>query len=62
MAKKKKKAWKKPKTRPITQKEYLQTLIQFSERAITKQGTGIDDFFANQAKRLKKELAQLNKK
>ena len=63
MAKKKKaKTKKKLRTRPITQKEYLQILIDYSERAIDGRGGSIDEFFANQANRLRKQLKELSKK
>lgn len=59
---KKQKAKKKLKTRPITQKEYLQHLIDVSEDAISGRGGSIDEYFANQAKRLRKQLKELSKK
>lgn len=63
MAKKKtrktKKTFKQPKRRKITQEEYLETLIRFSERAITGYGSGVDEFFKQQAARLRKELEEL---
>lgn len=61
MAKKKKpvKKSQKPRHRPITQAEYLETLIKFSRRAITGHGSGVDEFFEQQAKRLEKQLEDL---
>lgn len=62
MAKKtKKKAKRKIKTRPVTRREYLETLIRFSERAMDGKGGSIDDFFSNQANRLRKQLKELPK-
>jgi hypothetical protein len=61
MAKKKAKQQKKAKTVPISQKEYLQILISFSERAIDNRSGSIDEFFANQANRLRKQLKELSK-
>jgi len=61
MAKKKSKK-KKPIIRQrITEEEYLERLITASERAISSHGTSIDDYFRQQADRLKKKLADLRK-
>jgi hypothetical protein len=40
------------------QEYHLNNLIIASERAITGQGSEIDQFFENQAERLKKELKE----
>ena len=47
---------------PKTEEEYLERLILVSERAITKQGTAIDEFFEQQAARLRKQLEELREK
>lgn len=38
---------------------HLETLIKFSKRNITNQGTAVDEFFENQTKRLESELKRL---
>lgn len=58
------KSTKKPASKPIkhkdiTKEEYLEILIRFSKRAITKQGSGVDDYFTQQAARLEKQLKEL---
>jgi hypothetical protein len=64
MAKKKvtKKKFKAPKRIRKTEEDRLMDLINASERAITTQGTVIDDIFKNQAARLRKELEELRLK
>lgn len=62
MAKKKKTAKRKIKTVPITEKQRLEHLIEVSERAIDGRSGSIDDFFANQAARLRKQLKELNER
>jgi disulfide oxidoreductase YuzD len=54
---------KKPqqKRHHITQEEYLEHLITVSERSVTSQGSSIDEFFQQQANRLRKELEELRK-
>jgi hypothetical protein len=54
---------KKPqqKRHHITQEEYLEHLIMVSERSVTSQGSSIDEFFQQQANRLRKELEELRK-
>lgn len=42
-----------------TEKQWIERLISISERAITKQGSDIDKFFADQAERLRKRLKEL---
>lgn len=42
--------------------EYLERLIETTEKNITSQGTTIDEFFKGQAERLKRQLAELRKK
>lgn len=39
--------------------EHLETLIMFSERAISSHGNSIDEFFTQQSERLKKQLKEL---
>lgn len=46
---------------PKNQEEYLEHLIKVSEAAITKAGSGVDEFFAQQADRIRKELEALRK-
>lgn len=45
----------------ITQEEYLEHLIMVSERSVTSQGSSIDEFFKQQADRIRKELEELRK-
>jgi hypothetical protein len=45
-----------------SQEEWLEHLILVSERAITEHGNSIDEFFAQQAARLRKELEELRLK
>lgn len=47
---------------PITPKEYLETLIKFSERAIVGPNGSTYDYFVSQTERLKKELEELKSK
>lgn len=47
---------------PRNEEEHVQRLIDVTERAITKQGTAIDQLFIEQAARLRKELADLKRK
>lgn len=61
MAKKKKPANKKVRRHTISEEEYLGTLIKFSKRAITKQGSSIDEFFTQQAERLERKLEELRR-
>lgn len=57
---KKKPAKKKPaKMIKVTDAEYLQVLINATERAISDQGNDVDKFFTDQAVRLKKRLKDL---
>lgn len=58
---KKKTAPKKVKRVPITEEEYLETLIYYSKQAITGHGTSIDEFFQGQTDRLQKRLDDLRK-
>jgi hypothetical protein len=63
----KKKVQKKKAAKPVkrvrkTEAEHLQHLINVSKNAITGQGTGIDEFFGQQAARLEKQLEQLKAK
>ena len=69
MATKKKTAKKTPKKAPKApvvkvsrEEEYLLVLIAASERAITGQGSGVDEFFTQQANRLKRQLQDLRAK
>ena len=66
MAKKKtqKKSPSKKAPKPFVRKkisdvEYLDILIGFSRRAITGQGSGVDEFFEQQATRLEKRKSEL---
>jgi hypothetical protein len=61
MATKKKSKVTKRKPEPINQEQFLEKLIELSERSVTKQGTSIDQLFENQALRLKKQLEELRK-
>ena len=47
---------------PISKEERLEHMIAVSEQADTGHGTSIDDFFKNQAKRLRSQLEDLRKK
>ena len=55
-----KKLTKKKPTKKIKQvssrEKFLEILIEASERAVTKQGSAIDEFFQRQANRLRAEL------
>lgn len=46
---------------PITEEEHLEHLIAVSMSNVTSQGTSIDEFFEQQANRLRKELEELRK-
>lgn len=65
MAKKTKAASKgitKPRTQQKTgnpEEAFLETLLRYTNKAITAQGTVIDEFFVQQAARLTKQLEQL---
>lgn len=65
MAKKKSLTKKKPAKKVIfvkrTDEEYLENLIALSEKNVTSQGTSIDELFAQQAAKLRKELEELRK-
>jgi hypothetical protein len=54
-----KKAPKPPVRRKISDVEYLDILIAASRRAITGQGSGVDEFFEQQASRLEKQKEEL---
>lgn len=60
-AKRKKPAAKKkrPAVKMDPNESYLLVLIAASERAITSQGTYVDQFFVDQTKRLKDKLEKL---
>ncbi len=60
MAKKKSKK-KQVQPRTNDQEEFLKTLIRYTERAITDQGSSIDELFTQQAVKLKKQLKELGK-
>lgn len=61
--KKKTPAKKKPAPKRLSNDEYhLLTLIAATERAITPQGTSIDDLFTQQLSRLQRELEALRAK
>lgn len=46
----------------ISNEDWLLHLIKVSENAVTGQGSSIDEFFTQQAARLKKQLQELRKK
>jgi hypothetical protein len=45
-----------------TEADHLRILIEASERAMDGRGGSIDDYFTNQAARLRKQLKQLEQK
>lgn len=47
---------------PKTQEEYLQHLIQVSERQITGMSESLDELFRTQAERIKNQLKELKTK
>lgn len=64
MAKKKpqkKKTKKVAKRVPITRVEWLENVLAITERNITPGGHAVDDCFAQQAVRIRKELEELRK-
>lgn len=62
MPKKKSKKFKPPRRVKKTEADHLRCLIDFSERAITGKGGSIDDYFVDQATRLRKQLKELSQK
>lgn len=60
--KKKKRANKKPKKKVNREEEFLLILIAASEHAIGPRGSSVDQFFRDQADRLKLELETLRAK
>lgn len=58
----KKAAKKAPMPKISRDEEYLLILIAATERNITDQGTGIDEFFTQQANRLRLQLENLRAK
>lgn len=64
MAKRKavKKAKEQPKRLDITEEEFLELQIKYSERVIGTTDNEIDKLFRNQANRLKLRLEELRKK
>jgi hypothetical protein len=42
--------------------EHHEALLRATERAITNQGTSLDELFSGQADRLRREIAELKKK
>lgn len=57
----KKKTKKLPLRASYTREEYLQILLKYSLRAVTGQGSGVDEFFTQQSNKLKQELKELRK-
>lgn len=62
VTKKTKRVSKKSSRKKVTYVEYLKHLISVSEKAISGCGDSVDEFFSNQADRIKKTLAEYRAK
>jgi hypothetical protein len=61
MKKKRAKMSKEEKLQFSREVRHIETLIKYSKRSITNDGTDIDVLFKNQVKKLQKELKELKK-